>query len=234
MFVTIAVILLIAGLYVIGKQRNLFGSVFHLRAMFSNVGGLKMGNNVRFGGINIGTVDGIDLITDTSVLVEMIIHKDVQKFIKKDALASIGSDGLMGDRVVVISPGTMTLVAVKENETLATHAPAETYQILESLKTSADNAAVITKDLADISRKINKGNGVVARLIGDTALSSNLKKTVVNLKKGSEGLNENMEAARHNFLLRGYFKKKRREEDKKKQEASEADNKQSEKPAGNH
>ncbi|MBS1597723.1 MAG: MCE family protein [Bacteroidetes bacterium] len=218
MFVSIALVLLIAALFFLGKQKNLFGSVFHIKSVFNNVSGLKMGNNVRFGGINVGTVDGIYLVTDTSVMVDMVIQEDVHKFIKKDATAGIGSEGLMGDKVIVITPGTIGQQPIGENEVLASRAPVETDQILSSLKTSADNAAIITRDLASISSKINNGHGTLSRLISDSSFSNNLNKTVVNLKKGSEGLKENMEAAKHNFLLRGYFKKKKREEEKKKEE----------------
>src|SRR5215467_5221831 len=79
LFVSLALVLLIAALYFVGTQKNLFGSVFRLRAVFSSVSGLKTGSNVRFGGINVGTVQGIDLKTDTTVIVAMTIQKDVRK-----------------------------------------------------------------------------------------------------------------------------------------------------------
>src|SRR5450432_4223096 len=221
LFIVVGLVFLVLGLFFIGKQKNLFVSVFQLKAVFSNVSGLKTGNNVRFGGIVVGTVEGIQLVTDTSVLVNMSIKTEVRKFIKQDASASIGSDGLVGDRVVLISPGTMNKEPVKDNEILISHAPVETEQILAGLKTSADNAALITQQLAEVAYKVNHGHGIIARLLGDSSMGNNLNATMVNLKKGSAGLNENMEAAKHNFLLRGYFKKKKKEEDKKKKEAEE-------------
>jgi phospholipid/cholesterol/gamma-HCH transport system substrate-binding protein len=211
-------VLLVFGLFFIGKQKNLFVSVFPIKAVFNNVSGLKVGNNVRFGGIAVGTVDGIQLLNDTSVQVNMNIKSEVRKFIKQDASASIGSDGLVGDRVVLISPGSMNREPVKDNEILVSRAPVETEQIMAGLKTSADNAAIITQQLAEIANKVNHGHGIIARLLGDTSMGNNLHATMVNLKKGSAGLNENMEAAKHNFLLKGYFKKKKKEEDKKKKE----------------
>ena len=211
-------ILLVLGLFFISKQKNLFVSVFPLKAIFKNVSGLKIGNNVRFGGISVGTVDGIQLITDSSVLVKMSIKSEVRKFIKRDANCTIGSDGLMGDRVVLISPGRENPEPVRENEVLATFSPVETEQILSGLKTSADNAAIITQQLAEVVYKVNHGHGIISRLLGDSSLGNNLNTTMVNLKKGSAGLSENMEAAKHNFLLKGYFKKKQKEEDKKKKE----------------
>ena len=187
--------------------------------------GLKVGNNVRFGGIAIGTVEGIQLMTDTSVLVDMSIKSEVRKFIKQDASASIGSDGLVGDRVVLISPGTMNREPVKDNEVLVSQAPVETEQILAGLKTSADNAAMITQQLAEVAYKVNHGHGIISRLLGDSSMGNNLHATMVNFKKGSAGLNENMEAAKHNFLFRGYFKKKKKEEDKKKKELEDREEK---------
>jgi phospholipid/cholesterol/gamma-HCH transport system substrate-binding protein len=217
----VGLVLLVLGLFFIGKQKNLFVSVFPLKAVFNNVSGLKVGNNVRFGGIAVGTVDGIQLLTDTSVQVNLNIKSEVRKFIKQDAGASIGSDGLVGDRVVLISPGSMDCDPVKDNETLVSHTPVETEQILAGLKTSADNAAIITQQLAEVAYKVNHGHGIIARLLGDSSLGNNLNATMVNLKNGSAGLNENMEAAKHNFLLKGYFKKKKKEEDKKKKELEE-------------
>ena len=220
-FIVVGLVLLVFGLYYIGKQKNLFVSVFQLRSVFKNVSGLKQGNNVRFGGIVVGTVEGIQLLTDTSVLVNMNIKDEVRKFIKKDAIATIGSDGLVGDRVVLISPGIANREPVKDNDVLASRAPVETTQILEGLKTSADNAAQITQQLAEVAYKVNHGRGLISRLLGDTSMGNNLDATMVNLKKGSAGLNENMEAAKHNFLLRGYFRKKKKAEEKKKKEMEE-------------
>ena len=223
-FIVVGLVLLVLGLFFIGKQKNLFVSVFQLKAVFTNVSGLKVGNNVRFGGIAIGTVEGIQLVTDTSVLVNMSIKSDTRRFIKQDASASIGSDGLVGDRVVLISPGTSNREPVRDNEVLASHAPVETDQILAGLKTSADNAAIITQQLAEVAYKVNHGRGIISRLLGDTSLGNNLKATIVNLKNGSAGLNENMEAAKHNFLLKGYFKKKKKEEDKRKKDSLDRKN----------
>ncbi|HEY4063932.1 MAG TPA: MlaD family protein [Puia sp.] len=217
-FAVAALVLAVSAIYYIGKQKNKFGSVIHISALFSSVSGLKIGSNVRLGGIDVGTVDGINLMTDTTVQVEMIIQKGVAKFIRKDAKASIGSEGLMGDKVITIAPGTPGAQSVVEGDALPTLHPIETDAIMASLKTSADNAAIITTNLADISSRISHGKGALGKLLHDTTLSSNISATVKNLKSSSEGLNENMEAAKHNFLLRGFFKKKEREKKKKEEE----------------
>jgi phospholipid/cholesterol/gamma-HCH transport system substrate-binding protein len=214
-FAVAALVLAVSAIYYIGKEKNKFGSVLHISALFNSVSGLKLGSNVRLGGIDVGTVDGINLVTDTTVEVQMVIQKKVAKFIRKDSKASIGSEGLMGDKVIVIAPGTPGQATVAEGDALPTLHPIETDEIISSLKTSADNAAIITTNLADISNRINHGKGALGKLLHDTTLSSNISATMKNLKSSSEGLNENMEAAKHNFLLRGFFKKKEREKKKR-------------------
>jgi phospholipid/cholesterol/gamma-HCH transport system substrate-binding protein len=219
-------VLFLGAIFFIGKQKNLFGSVFRVQAVFGNVSGLKVGNNVRFGGINIGTVDDIQLLTDTSVKVVMVLQTRLKKYIKKDASATIGSEGLMGDRVVIISPGTKGLAEVDQNDLLESRPPVEMDQIMGSLKISADNVAIISNQFASVAYKINNGKGVLARLLGDSSFANNITRTVSNLKKGTQGLDENMEAVKHNFLLKGYFKKKLKKEEKKKKEQEDAELKQ--------
>ncbi len=218
LFAIAALVIAVSAIYYIGKEKNKFGTVLHISARFSSVSGLKMGSNVRLGGIDVGTVNGIDLVTDTTVEVDMIIQKKVQKFIKKDAKASIGSDGLMGDKVIVITAGTPTTPVVTEGDTLGSHQPIETDAIMASLKTSADNAAIITSNLADISSRITQGKGALGKLLHDTTLSANISSTMKNLNSSTHKLDQNMEAAQHNFLLRGFFKKKEKEKKKKEEE----------------
>ncbi len=225
LFATITLLLLLIAIFVIGRQKNLFGSIFRVSSVFHSVSGLKVGSNVRFGGIDVGTVDDIQLMTDTTVRVDMVVQADVRRFINKNAVAGISSDGLMGDKVIVIAPGSsgQPVGPVGQNEVLQSRAPIETDQIMASLKISADNAAIITTQLAEITTRINSGKGALGKLLKDTSLSTNISSTMKNLKKSSEGLKENMEAAKHNFLLRGYFRKK--EKDKEKKEVENQDKK---------
>jgi len=212
-------VLAVGAIYYIGKQKNKFGSVVSISARFKSVSGLKTGSNVRLGGIDVGTVDDIALVTDTTVEVDMVIQKGAERFIRRDAKASIGSEGLMGDKVVILLPGAGTAPPVRNGDSLASVTPIETDEILASLKESADNAAIITSNLADISDRISHGKGALGRLLRDTTLSENISSTVKNLKSSSKKLDENMEAAQHNFLLRGFFKKKAREKKKQEEEA---------------
>jgi phospholipid/cholesterol/gamma-HCH transport system substrate-binding protein len=217
MFVTIGVILLIGTIYFVGKQKNLFGSTFTLQSRFKTVTGLKVGNNVRFSGINVGTVSEIELITDSAVVVKFVIQEDVRRFIKTDAKASIGSDGLMGDKVLTVSPGTSSKTTVKDNATIASLSAIEIEDIMKGVKTTVDNAAVITNELAEFSYKINNGKGTLSKLLMDEDMGNKLDETMSNLEKGTKGFDENMKAAKHNFLLKGYFNKKEKEEAKKQE-----------------
>jgi phospholipid/cholesterol/gamma-HCH transport system substrate-binding protein len=261
MFVIIGLILFVITIYLVGKQQNLFGETFQLKSRFKTVSGLKVGNNVRFSGINVGTVDEIELITDSSVVVVLKIEKEVQKFIKTDAIASIGSDGLMGDKVLTVSSGTSLNKTIKDNDYIDSKSAVEMADIMSSIKKSVDNSGIITTQLAQFTYNMNNGNGTLAKLMTDKEFANSLKNTLVNLEissnefakftsninngkgilskivgderlgikldstmsnleTGSKGLNETIEAAKHNFLLRGYFKKKKREDAKKLEESN--------------
>jgi phospholipid/cholesterol/gamma-HCH transport system substrate-binding protein len=104
-FTFIGLLVLVLAIFFIGNQKNLFSSTFNVYGSFKNVNGLQVGNNVRFAGINIGVVRDINIETDSSARVDLTLNNNVKKFIKKDSKISIGSDGLMGDKLVVIAPG---------------------------------------------------------------------------------------------------------------------------------
>jgi len=218
MFVIVGLVLFILIIYFVGKQQNLFGSNFQLKSKFKTVSGLKVGNNVRFSGISVGTVSEIALENDSSVVVILTIQKEVQKYIKTDARASIGSDGLVGDKVLTISPGTSSNKIIKDNAFIASTSPIEMNDLMKSVKASVDNAEIITGELAQFTYNMNNGKGTLFKLMNDKQFAKKLDATMSNLQSGTKGLSENMEAAKHNFLLKGYFNKKEKEEAKKKEE----------------
>jgi len=215
LFVAGGLALFILAIFIIGKQKNLFNPVFKLTTTFYNVSGLQVGNNIRFSGIVVGTVDHISIINDSTVRVDMLIRKEVRQFIKSDSEVAIGSEGLIGDRLLVVSQGSFDAPLAREGEQLESIEPVETDAIMLSLKVTAENAEIITSELAEIMTKINSGDGTLGRLIQDTTIARNIDQTIINLKKSSKGLDENMEAAKHNFLLKGYFNKKARTAEKK-------------------
>jgi len=228
LFVSIGALLFIVGIYFIGDQKQMFSKTFTINAVFKNVNGLKVGNNVQFSGINVGTVKNIEMFSDTSVKVDIMIEEDVRKFIKKDAIAMIGSEGLMGNKIMTISPGTAGKLPVENYDRIKTSVSVSIDDILTKVKITADNAAIISDQLAGILVKINKGNGTIGRLLKDSTIADNINSTILNLKKSSKGLDENMEAAKHNILFRRYFKKREAAKKKKEQEAKEKEEKKKE------
>lgn len=227
LFVAGGLALFVIAVFIIGKQKNLFNPVFKLTSTFHNVGGLQIGNNVRFSGINVGTVDNIVIINDSTVRTDLLIKEEVRPFIKSDCRIAIGSEGVIGDKLVTISQGSAEAPLAKEGQQLQSSEPVETDAIMASLRVTAGNAEVITQQLAEIMTKINTGKGTLGRLIQDQTLAENLNKTVLNLKKSSKSLDENMTAAKHNFLFKGYFDRKAKKAAQKKEDAKKAAEKSS-------
>jgi len=220
LFVAGGLTLFVLAIFIIGKQKNLFNPVFRLNTTFYNISGLQVGNNIRFSGIDVGTVDDINILNDSTVKVVMFIRKEVQKFIKSDCKAAIGSEGLIGSKLIIITQGSYDAPIASEGQQIESNEPVEMDAIMSSLKVTADNAAIISFQLAEILIKVNSGNGTLGRLIQDSTIAENLNQTIVNLKKSTKGLDENMNAAKENFLFKGYFNRKAKEAQKKKDEAS--------------
>lgn len=304
-FVLAGLLLLIFALYMIGRNSNLFGRNFLLRARFDNVQGLTAGNNIRYAGIQIGTVRKITILNDTLIEVTMLIGEKMKSFIHKNDVVSISTDGLMGNKLINISPAKDNSPLVEEGDILVVKRGAGTEEMLETLTHTNNNLAFISEDiklivqrvnhsalwkvledpglphdlkqsginireatgkadalatdlqglLADIKegkgslgsiltdttiaynlneavikihqaaenarqltgdlntlsqtikQDINSGPGVVNALLKDSTLSSRLATSLSNIEQGTAGFNQNMEALKHNFLLRGYFRK---------------------------
>jgi phospholipid/cholesterol/gamma-HCH transport system substrate-binding protein len=216
LFVTIGLVLFVAGLYFIGQRKQLFNSSFRVMATFKDISGLQVGNNIRFSGITVGIVENIEQITDTSVRVDMLIDSDTKKFIKKDSKAIIGSDGLMGNKIVQIIPGTSGKEEIQNNDFIKTEMPINMDDILVKLKETSENSATITHNLAEITTNLKDGNGTIGMLLMDTVFAQDLKVTLDNIRQGAGGFKQNMDAASKSILLRGKIKKDDKKEDKKK------------------
>jgi phospholipid/cholesterol/gamma-HCH transport system substrate-binding protein len=221
LFIAGGFIIFIVAVFIIGRQKNLFVPVYKLTTTFYNVSGLQVGNNIRFSGINVGTVDNINIINDSTVRVDMLIQKDVQKFIKKDCEATIGSAGLIGDRILVISQGSSDVELAKNGQQIESKEPVESDAIMASLQITSINAAIISSQLAEILTKVNSGSGTLGRFIRDSTIAENINQTILNLKKSSKGLEQNMDAAKENFLFRGYYKRKEKAAEKIKSDSAE-------------
>jgi phospholipid/cholesterol/gamma-HCH transport system substrate-binding protein len=197
--------ILITGIYFIGQTKKMFSSTFSISALFKDVNGLQVGNNVRFAGINVGSVDGIEIITDTSVKVDMIVDVNTQRFIKKDSKAIIGTDGLMGNKIMNISSGTQGSAEIENYDVIGTTIPVSIDDMLLKLKITGDNAAKITTDLANIIGNISSGEGTIGKLFMDNEFADNLDRTLVNVKEGTKGFKQTMDKAQDSWLIGGIF-----------------------------
>lgn len=310
-FVLVGTLLLIFSLYLIGAKQNLFGSTFELKSQFKNVNGLMPGNNVRFTGIDVGTVKSVEIINDSTVNVTMIIEDKVQAFIKKNSTAMVGTDGLMGNKLINILTSNEPSASVEDGDFLASKNPLGTDDMMRTLnmtnenvrditidlknivsrlnspntlwsilmdtivaenvkqaivniKVTGERTAIITGDLSRIVKHIKDGKGTIGALIADTTIAvrlnqsivniklitdslalvtgdmhyitskvkkgeggigtvlmdttfvNNLNETMKNVRSGTKNFDEDMEALKHNILLRNYFKKKEKEAKKKK------------------
>jgi phospholipid/cholesterol/gamma-HCH transport system substrate-binding protein len=213
-FVSISVVLFITGIYFIGQRQQLFNSTFLISGVFKDISGLQVGNNVRFSGINVGIIENIEQITDSTVRVDMLIDEHTRKFIKKNAKAIISSDGLMGNKIMVIIPGTNNKTQIANNDFIETQQPISLDDILVKIKITSENAADITDDLSFIMNNIREGKGTIGKIFSDTAFAKNIDETLTNIKQGTGGFKKNMDAASHNILLKGFFKKKMKDKDK--------------------
>src|ERR1700761_1162869 len=170
---------LVLAIFFIGNKKSLFNSTFNVHGMFKNVSGLQVGNNVRFAGINVGVVEDIQIITDSSVNVMLTLNENVRKFIKKDAKLSIGSDGLMGDKLVVISPGGAdTNEIVKNGDQLAGVNPFDVDKMIKKVTGIADDAGNLIAGLSEIVDKVNHGKGSIGRLLNNDKMARDLEGTV--------------------------------------------------------
>ncbi|MGM0567206.1 MAG: MlaD family protein [Bacteroidota bacterium] len=199
-FIAVGIGIFVMAIFIIGKQQNLFNPVFKVTTNFQNVSGLQVGNNIRFSGIDVGIVDNIKIINDSTVQVDLLIKKNVQQFIKADSYASISSSGIIGDRIIIITQGSKSAPVAKDGNHILSKEPVETDDIMKSLQTSAVSAEVITLQLAEIMMNINSGQGTLGRLIQDSTIAENINLTIENFRKSSEGLDETIEVTKENVF----------------------------------
>jgi len=185
LFVIISTILFVSAVYLIGQKQSLFQKTFTISAYFQNVNGLQKGNNVRYAGINIGTVTAIEMVNDSTIKVDMTIEEKITQHIKKNAIAAIGSDGLVGNMIVNILPGKGTDSTISNGDIITTYSKIGPDDILSTLSVSSENAAMLTSDLLQITRAMIEGKGTLALLLNDTIMAKDLRYSVTNLKTAS-------------------------------------------------
>jgi phospholipid/cholesterol/gamma-HCH transport system substrate-binding protein len=221
-FIVAALAILVAGVFIVGSKRYLFSSTYQLKAQFDNVAGLDEGADVRVGGVHSGTVRQIVLPhkPGDKVTVVMDLGKSTHEIVKQDSVASIETEGVLGSQYVAISFGSAGKANVRDGDSIASLQPLEMSAlltkangILDSGQQAMENTNRATANLASISAKIDGGQGTVGALVNDKQLYSDVQQTasaardtMVHAQAGVTDFAENMEAMKHNFLLRGFFK----------------------------
>jgi phospholipid/cholesterol/gamma-HCH transport system substrate-binding protein len=181
-FVIAGTILLVIVLYLIGNRQNIFSNTIKVNTQFANVNGLQLGNNVRYSGIDIGTVHAIKMQSDTLILVEMSLKESMIQYLKKDAVATIGSDGLVGNMIVNIIPREGNSPPVTSGDTIASYSRMSTDNMLTTLNSTNQNLALLSADLLKVTTEILHGDGTIASLLNDKEVSNDIESTIKNLK----------------------------------------------------
>jgi phospholipid/cholesterol/gamma-HCH transport system substrate-binding protein len=203
------VIFAIAVLY-IGSEESLFHRTYGVQAQFQNVEGLIDGADVRVGGIHKGNVRSIQLPRrpDEKPTVQMDLDDSTRAVIKKDSVASIKSQGLLGDKYVEISFGSPDAATIRDGDTLTTASPLDISDLITKTNEILDSAKSTMKNVDSISAKVNQGQGSIGELINSKKLYQQVDAATEQAKAGAAEFQEDMEALKHNFLLRGFFKKR--------------------------
>ncbi|MBC6990552.1 MlaD family protein [Hymenobacter sp. BT491] len=172
---------LIAILFLLGRKQNLFSSSLQVQADFRTVSGLLTGNNVRLGGIDVGTVHRIQILNDSTVRVVMNLNREVRPFVKKNAVASIGTDGLVGNTIVNLNAVAAPAPPVAPGDVLRTSTPPTIDGMLSTLNVSNKNLVGITQDLRQITGKLNNSKALW-QLLDDQQLATNARQSLRHLE----------------------------------------------------
>ncbi|MDN3203278.1 MlaD family protein [Algoriphagus sediminis] len=188
-FVFLGIAILVTGILTLGGQQKKFVKAIELRAVFDDIGGLQTGNNIWFSGVKIGTVKQINFYGDSQVEIIMNVEEEVVDFIRKDSKATLSSDGLIGNKIIVIYGGTTNAPPVENGDRLQAVMPLDTDQMMETLQTNNENLVDITADLKVLTGKLADGEGIVGAVMTDSILAENFRKILNNLTVASENSN---------------------------------------------
>ena len=168
----------------------MFQPTIRISSVFSDVRGLKVGNNVRFTGIEVGAVVGISIFSDSTVSVELSIDKNVVPYIKKDSKATIGTEGLMGSKIVIILPGSSGAESIEPGDKLLALNPVEIDDIVKEIKKSSEKISQVADNLIEITEKINRGDGIFGKFFTDSELTAQIEQSGRNIARLSADMSE--------------------------------------------
>jgi phospholipid/cholesterol/gamma-HCH transport system substrate-binding protein len=209
-FIVATLCVLAAGVFFIGSKQFLFSSTYRVRAEFPNVAGLTQGADVQVGGTRQGTVNHIELPKrpDGKVIVFLDLDHASHDVVKTDSVAAIRSEGLLGDKYVSVSFGSQNAEKLRGGELIASEPPVDMSDLLKTAGQVLDSSKTTMDNLAAISTKVNQGEGTIGALINDKKIYQQASAATAQAAAGAAAFKDDMDAMKHNFLLRGFFKKR--------------------------
>jgi phospholipid/cholesterol/gamma-HCH transport system substrate-binding protein len=189
-FVFIGIIFLVAGILMIGNINETFKRKMQVVSLFDDVSGLQKGNNVWFSGVKIGTVSNLHFYGKSQVEVKMKIETKAQQYIRKDAMVKISTDGLIGNKILVIYGGTAASGEVQEGDTLEVEKTFSSDDMINTLQENNKNLSAITKDFKSISKKLAAGDGTIGKFLNDDAVYANISASTASLLSASAKVNQ--------------------------------------------
>lgn len=186
--VSTSLALLIISMYYIGNKSHLFSKTKTVYAVFKNVDGLRSGNNVRFAGIDIGNVSKVAIVNDSTIVIEIEIEDNASQYITKNSIAKIGSDGLMGNKIVNISPSNIHSSPINNNDTLKSETAISSDQMMRTLNNTNKNVLEITDELKLTTKRINDSKALWS-VLSDKGLASQLLTTINRLESTANNAN---------------------------------------------
>lgn len=190
LFLFIGLLIFILGVFTLGSQKKAFIKSFSLNVVFDDIQGLKVGNNVWFSGVKIGTIKKIQFYGTSQVQVFLNVEEQAHQYIHKDAKASISSDGLIGNKIIVIDGGSPKFPFIEDGDQLQVNKTLSTDDIMKTLQTNNRNLVEITTDFKVLSKNLVEGKGTVGALLTDDEIAKNFKAMVINLQNTTASTNK--------------------------------------------
>lgn len=184
-FIFIGLAFLLAGILIVGNLRETFNRKMELVSLFDDVSGLQPGNNVWFSGVKVGTVSNMEFFGKSQVEVNMNIATKAQKYIRKDAKVKISTDGIIGNKILVIYGGTEDFAEVEEGDTLAVEKTFTSEDMINTLQDNNENLLVITSNFKILTNKLVDGEGTIGKLLNDSSVYANINAATASLQNAA-------------------------------------------------
>jgi len=209
-FILGALVVFGSGVLIVGDRQYLFSRTYRLRAAFDTVGGLDDGAVIRSGGVRVGIVDKIRMPRHSGeqVTVVMKLHKATQEVIKRDSVASIETEGLLGAKYVSVSFGSKGSEPVRDGDAIGSRPSLDYGDLAKKAGEALTNVDEAVAGMRSIASKIDRGEGAIGALVNDKKMGQDLARTMAEAKASLTALHESVEALKHNRLLRGFFSRR--------------------------